>query len=102
MARIKAGSVPSYRHHKARGLAVVTIDGHDHYLGPFGSPGSKRKYASLIRAWQDRQGQKGEAPKEPLRPNDQVTINDLILAYLKHVERHYKPNQGRNSEAGCV
>lgn len=103
MPRLKKGSLPTYRHHKARGLAVVTIDGHDHYLGPFGSPASKQKYAALIRAWQERQEAQGAGVSdEPLRPNGQPTINELILAYLKHVERHYKPNQGRNSEAGCV
>ena len=32
MARPK--SQPSYRHHKARNCAVVTIDGKNHYLGP--------------------------------------------------------------------
>ena len=27
-------SVPKYRKHRASGQAVVTISGHDHYLGP--------------------------------------------------------------------
>ena len=55
MPRLRKGAIPSYRYHKARDCAVVTIDGHDHYLGPFGSPSSKQKYAALIRAWQQRQ-----------------------------------------------
>jgi hypothetical protein len=29
--------VPSLRHHKARGLAVVTLGGKDFYCGKFGS-----------------------------------------------------------------
>jgi hypothetical protein len=36
MGRSKAGSVPTYRFHKARGPAVVTLDGRDYYLGPYG------------------------------------------------------------------
>jgi len=32
------GKIPAYRLHKARNLAVVTLDGRNHYLGPFGSP----------------------------------------------------------------
>ena len=39
---------PKYRHHKARNCAVVTINGRNHYLGPFGSPESHEKYACLI------------------------------------------------------
>ena len=41
-------SQPSYRHHKARNLAVVTIDGKNHYLGHWQSPESHEKYAALI------------------------------------------------------
>ncbi len=29
MSRLRKGAVPTYRLHKARGCAVVTIDGHD-------------------------------------------------------------------------
>jgi hypothetical protein len=57
MSRQRNGFLPTYRFHKARGCAIVTIDGHDHYLGPFGSPSSKQKDAALIRAWQLRQEQ---------------------------------------------
>ena len=102
MPRTKKGSLPTYRLHKARGLAVVTIDGHDYYLGPFGSPSSKQKYTALLRAWQERQERLPEYLPTPLEPNDRTTINELILAYLTHVGAHYKPNHGRNKEAGCV
>ncbi len=39
---------PKYRQHKARDLAVVTINRRDHYLGPYGSPESYNEYARLI------------------------------------------------------
>jgi len=32
--------IPSYRLHKARNCAVVTIDGKNFYLGPYDSPES--------------------------------------------------------------
>ena len=35
---------PKYRHYKPKGLAVVRIDGKDHYLGKFGSEQSHEKY----------------------------------------------------------
>ena len=45
------GKLPSYRHHKARGLAVVRLNGQDHYLGPYGSEASRREYDRLIAVW---------------------------------------------------
>ena len=102
MSRLKKGALPSYRRHKARSCAVVTIDGQDHYLGPFGSPSSKQKYAALIRAWQQRQEQPEAATDEPLVANDRPAINELILAYLKHARDYYRPNHGENKEAGCI
>ena len=42
---------PTYRFHKARQCAVVTIDGKNHYLGPYGSPESHEKYSRLIAEW---------------------------------------------------
>lgn len=102
MSRPRKGALPAYRLHKARNCAVVTIDGHDHYLGPFGSPSSKQKYAALIRAWQQRQEQPAAEPDAPLVPNDRPTVNELILAYLKHARDYYRPNHGENKEAGCI
>jgi len=48
MVRSEKPRVPSYRFHKATGQARVTIDGHDHYLGAFGSPESRSKYNRLV------------------------------------------------------
>src|SRR5262249_47408323 len=107
MGRLKKGAIPAYRHHKARGLGVVTIDGWDHYLGPYGTPASKQKDARLIRAWQERQGQgeeeeRGEKKTEGLVVSDRPTVNELILGYLKHAKDYYRANHGENKEAGCI
>jgi hypothetical protein len=37
--------VPKYRHHKAKGLAVVTVAGRDFDLGKFNSAASKTESA---------------------------------------------------------
>jgi len=47
----KSHRPPAYRLHKARNCAVVTIDGRNYYLGPFGSPESHEKYAHLVAEW---------------------------------------------------
>ena len=102
MPRPRKDGVPAYRRHKARNCAVVTIAGHDYYLGPYGSPSSKQKYASLIRAWQQRQEPGTVTAPEPLVPNDRPMVNELILVYLKYARDYYRPNHGENKEAGCI
>jgi hypothetical protein len=65
MPRTKAGSLPSYRLYKRTGQAVVTLDGHDHYLGPYGSPESRKAYNRLIEAWLARQEQMPAGSRRP-------------------------------------
>lgn len=43
--------IPSYRHHRPTGQAVVRLDGRDHYLGRFGTPESRQRYDRLIAEW---------------------------------------------------
>ena len=43
--------LPKYRHYKPKNLAVVRIDGKDHYLGPYGSPESQDTYRRLLAEW---------------------------------------------------
>jgi len=50
MPRLK-NRPPVYRHHKASGQAIVAITGRDHYLGPYGSPGSHKKYQQFVARW---------------------------------------------------
>jgi hypothetical protein len=40
--------IPKYRRYRPKDLAVVRIDGRDHYLGEFGSDESKEHYRRLI------------------------------------------------------
>ncbi len=42
------GHVPAYRLHKPSGQARVIIDGKHVYLGGYGSPESREKYARLL------------------------------------------------------
>jgi hypothetical protein len=37
MPRQSKSPIPSYRRHRASGQAVVTLNGVDHYLGPWNS-----------------------------------------------------------------
>jgi integrase len=92
MAR-RSRRIPSYRLHKPSGKAVVTINGHDHYLGPHDSPESKQKYAKLIQEWtanQDRPAAEGTVAEAPA----DLTINELVLAFWDHAKAYYVKADG--------
>ena len=50
MPRLTNGT-PSYRQHKASGQAIVTLNGEDVYLEPFGSKTSRRQYDQVVAEW---------------------------------------------------
>jgi integrase len=87
---------PSLRRHKPSSLAVVTIDGKDHYLGPW--PAGKRKpppaaqdaYDRLIAEWLAN-GRRLPASESE---SPALTINDLILAFWRWAEKHYRHEDG--------
>ncbi|MBU0637525.1 MAG: hypothetical protein KKB50_01570 [Planctomycetes bacterium] len=60
---------PSYRLHKARGLAIVTLGGKDHYLGEYGSPELRRLYAELLARWEaNGRWSAGRSMLPPVKP----------------------------------
>jgi integrase len=82
----RRSSVPSYRKHRASGQAVVTLGGHDVYLGPHGTQVSRREYDRVVLEWLAAGRQ---WPPRPT-PETSLTIAELILRYWEgHVTRHY-------------
>ena len=90
---------PSYRYHKARNCAVVTIDGKNHYLGTFNSEESLEQYHKLIAEYFER---KSRGAPLPIAGSISLTINELILAYWKHVESYYVKDGKPTSEPATV
>jgi hypothetical protein len=78
--------IPSYRLHKPSGRAVVTIHGKDHYLGRFKTLESQQEYARLIAQWSERT----EAASTSAPASASPTVNELILAYIKHCLVYYQ------------
>jgi integrase len=106
MARNRKGTPPRYRLHRPTGQAVVTLDGHDNYLGRYGSSGSHTKYERLIKVWRKRRDQALSAPPAgdppPLVP-EEPTVNAIALAYIHHAKRYYRPSpEGEQKEVGCI
>jgi integrase len=90
--RTTSDFVPAYRKHKATGQAVVTLNGHDHYLGRHGSKESKTEYDRLIAEWL--------AGGRQLPTNaDGLTVNEVLLAYLRFAEGYYGKD---GKELGCL
>jgi integrase len=79
-------ATPKYRRHRASGRAVVTINGHDHYLGPYGSKASKVDYDRIISEWL--------AAGRFVPQSDSLTINELCLRYFKFAQSYYVPGGG--------
>jgi hypothetical protein len=107
MAR-KANVNPSYLLHKQSGQARVRINGRDHMLGPFGSEESRKLYGQLIAQ------AAGGIAIDPLKsgssstngtsahPASGLTINELVLAFMRHADGHYVKDGKPTSEIHCL
>ena len=89
--------VPKYRHHKASGQAIVTLSGHDHYLGPHDSPASHSAYEKLVAEWLGN----GRQLVPPARLGT-LSVNELLAAYLAFAESYYSRNGKPTSEYVAV
>jgi integrase len=93
--------LPKYRHHKARNLAVVRINGHDHYLGKYNSPETHAEYRRLVSEWLAH----GITPT-PVRSDQEVdhspSINEVMVGYIKHVDSYYVKEGRPTSEVSLI
>jgi integrase len=81
--------IPSYRLHKARGLAAVELSGETIYLGKHGSPESKANYEKQIAEWLAR----GRTSR-PRNDGKGISVNEVMLAYVQFAETYYKDSEG--------
>jgi integrase len=88
--------IAAYRLHKPTGQAVVRLDGRDRYLGKHDTPESREKYRRVVAEWLAT-GLASPAPMtHPTVPA--ITVAELILAYWRHAEGHYRAQDGTLSE----
>jgi integrase len=73
----------------------VTIAGRDVYLGRHGTPESRAEYDRLVAEWL-LQGRPQVA--RPVAGGSDTTVNEMVLAYLKHVDSYYVKNGKPTSE----
>ena len=97
MPRAISSYVPKYRYHKPSGQARVTIEGRDFWLGPWKSKASYLEYDRIIAEW-IANGRRLPSQSEPA----QLTIVELIAAYLKHAKRYYRKDGQETNEVVAI
>src|SRR5262249_44845079 len=76
---------PSYRLHKPSGPPVGTLNGQDAYLGRHDTPESRAEYDRVIAEWL--------ANGRQLPGASDITINELVVRYLGHVDARYTSDE---------
>lgn len=95
-ASARVPRTPSLRRHKPSGLAVVTLNGKDLYLGPWPAtlrkapPDARDAYDRLIAEWLANGRRLPDADGGRPAP----TVNEVILAFWRRAETHYRRPDG--------
>lgn len=89
MPRLTSGN-PTYRLHRASGQAIVTLNGRDIYLGPFGTKTSKRAYDRVLGQWL--------AAGRQLLGYSNLSVSEMLAAYKHHCRSYYRRPDGTLSE----
>lgn len=89
--------VPTYRHHRPSGRAVVTLDGTDHYLGKWNTEASRTEYQRLVGEWLAN----GCSLPQPDGKAD-LRICELVASYLDFAAGYYSDGETPGKEYGCM
>jgi integrase len=89
---------PSYRFHKARNCAVVTIAGRDHYLGEYDSDASWAEYHRLVAEYRAQLRQ----PPPPVPADTPLTVTELIARYWRFAKTYYVKDGKPTSEIPSI
>jgi integrase len=99
--------IPKLVRHKASGRAVARIGGHDRYFGPWPEgakgppPDVQAAYDRAVSEWLANgrrlpaEGRNGGPPGvSAATPTAGPTVDEVILAFWRHAERHYRHPDG--------
>ncbi len=94
---LRSKSDPKYRHYKPKNLAVVRLDGRDHYLGRHDSPESWQAYYQLLAEWRTTGLASRHAPAINPPSQQPLSVNELLLGYWRHAQGYYRDQGGAPS-----
>lgn len=78
---LKTPDYPAKPH--ASGQARIVLNGHDVYLGAWGSPESHSEYARVIHEWL------GAGRQLLPRSTPDLSVAEVLLPYLRHAKQYY-------------
>ncbi|MFA6244688.1 MAG: site-specific integrase [Candidatus Hydrogenedentales bacterium] len=93
---LRRHQTPQEKAHDRPGRAFVELDGHRHYLGPWGTPEADQRYRNTLAEWiaADRR-----APVS----KDEITIIEVCDRFWSWALNHYRTHDGRHtSEIGML
>jgi len=79
---------PAYRKHRASGQGVVTIEGRDFYLGPWGSKASKTEYDRIIGEWLANGRRLAQTVGD-------ISVAELVLQFWTYAKEYYREPAGK-------
>jgi integrase len=88
-AKIK---IPSLRHHRPSGQAVVTLSGRDVYLGHYGAPEAEQRYEQAIAEWLASGRMRPAAGQAD--SDSGPTVAEILVPYVEHCEGYYRRADG--------
>ena len=97
---MKCPKVPTYGHHKATGQARVYVGGKNIYLGQYGSEASRIRYGEIVAKVVSGQPIAPFVPKASI-PEAALTVNELVLAYIRHATAYYIKDGKPSDEVAC-
>lgn len=83
----RKSSVPSFRLHKASGQARTIVNGRHVYLGKFGSPESRQRYARILA--EASLPASVQTTAQAASDTQRLIVSELLVAYLKFAESYY-------------
>jgi len=100
---------PAYRLFRPRNLACVTVDGKRVYLGHYGSPESRERYAEIVAQWEAqsceplapsrREKRRAKAAVAAIAEPLPLTLVEVVARFLDHAQRYYvKPDGTTGNE----
>jgi hypothetical protein len=80
-------AIPAARIHRPTGQLRVRYGGRDLYFGRADDPASEDRYKRWVAELLVREL---DSPINGSRPQSSVTVNEVLVAYFAHAEKHYR------------